>query len=190
MTRYFLGRMRGGPVAERPDLVAAPVLQALDALGQLGDVGVVEIDPTISETAATQEAYGLEAPSLVNCVVVGGSRAGEQRVAACLVPASKRADVNGFVKRRLDVRKASFLPREQAVSETGMEFGGITPFGLPASWALLVDADAVHEAVVVVGSGVRRSKLLVPGTLLSRLPNAVVTDELARPLVPVDEPAG
>ena len=180
MTRFFLGRMRGGPVADRPDLVAPQVLSALDGLGRLGDVGVVEIDPAISDTAATQEAYGLPAASLVNCVVVGGSRGGDQRVAACLVPADKRADVNGFVKRRLDVRKASFLPREVAVDATGMEFGGITPFGLPAGWTLLVDEDAVQEPVVVVGSGVRRSKLLVPGTLLSRLPNAEVTPDLAR----------
>lgn len=182
MTDYFLGRMHGVPVAARPDLVADPVLAALDALGVLDDVGVVEIDPAISETAATQEAYGLSAGSLVNCVVVGGSRAGEERVAACLVPASKRADVNGFVKRRLDVRKASFLPREEAVARTGMEFGGITPFGLPGDWPVLVDADAAHEPVVVVGSGVRRSKLLIAGTLLTRIVGAEVSGELARPV--------
>lgn len=181
MTDYHLGGLHAVPVSARPDLVPDVVLVALEAAGRLDDVGVVEIDPDLSDTAATREAYGLDADSLVNCVVVGGARDGEERIAACLVTASKRADVNGFVRRRLDVRKASFLPREQAVAATGMEFGGITAFGLPRGWPVLVDAAAVAAPLVVVGSGVRRSKLVVPGTLLSRLPGAEVSADLGRP---------
>ncbi|MFD1722048.1 YbaK/EbsC family protein [Amnibacterium endophyticum] len=179
MTSFVLGGLDGTAAGERPDLLAAPVLDALTALGLLEAVGVVPIDPAISDTAATQEAYGLEAASLVNCVLVGGARGGDQRVAACLVPADRRADVNGFVRRRLDVRKASFLPREQAVESSGMEFGGITAFGLPAGWPVLVAAAAVAQPLVVVGSGVRRSKLLVPGGLLARIPGAEVADGVA-----------
>lgn len=184
MTDYHLGGLHAVPVSARPELVPDIVLVALDALGRLDDVGVVEIDPDLSDTAATRDAYGLDADSLVNCVVVGGSRNGEERIAACLVPASRRADVNGFVRRRLDVRSASFLPRARAVAETGMEFGGITPFGLPRQWPVLVDADAVTTPLVVVGSGVRRSKLVVPGTLLGRLPGAEVTADLGRSAAP------
>jgi prolyl-tRNA editing enzyme YbaK/EbsC (Cys-tRNA(Pro) deacylase) len=182
VTVFVLGGLSGVAAGERPDLLAAPTLAALIDLGLLDAVGVVEIDPAISETAATQEAYGLEAQQLVNCVLVGGRRDGDERVAAALVPASKRADVNGFVRRRLDVRKASFLPREQAVETSGMEFGGITPIGLPPAWPLLLDADAATEPLVVIGSGVRRSKLLVPGSVLAGLPGAEVSAELARPL--------
>ncbi len=180
MTRWFLGGLQADPVAGRPDLVAAPVLAALTALDLLEDAGVVAIDPAVSDTAALAEAYGLAARVLVNCVLIGGSRAGEERVAACLVPSSKRADVNGFVRRRLDVRTASFLPRERAVGASGMEFGAITPVGLPPAWAVLVDPDAVREPLVVIGSGLRRSKLVVPGTLLARLRGAELAPELAR----------
>ena len=88
--------------------------------------------------------------------------------------------MNGFVKRRLDVRKASFLPLETAVETSGMEYGGITPIGLPAGWALLVDADAVATPVVLVGSGIRASKLLLPGALLAELPGAEVVESLGR----------
>ncbi len=182
MTAFVLGGLTGVPAAERPDLLAAPTLAALTALDLLQAVGVVEIDPDISDTAATQVAYGLDARQLVNCVLVAGKRDGVERVAAALVPASKRADVNGFVRRRLDVRKASFLPRETAVESSGMEYGAITPIGLPAEWPLLLDADAAAEALVVIGSGARRSKILIPGAVLASLPGAEVSAELARPV--------
>jgi prolyl-tRNA editing enzyme YbaK/EbsC (Cys-tRNA(Pro) deacylase) len=95
--------------------------------------------------------------------------------------ATTRADVNGLVKRHLDVRKASFLSREDAVASTGMEFGGITPFGLPADWPVLVDAAVVDTPLVVVGSGLRGSKLLVPGAALAALTAAQVLDGLGLP---------
>jgi prolyl-tRNA editing enzyme YbaK/EbsC (Cys-tRNA(Pro) deacylase) len=114
-----------------------------------------------------------------NCVVVGGSRAGDERVAACLVRADTRADVNNVVRRALDVRKCSFLPMDRAVEESGMEYGGITPVGLPDSWRLLVDSRVLDIEVAVIGSGVRRSKLLIPGRLAGVLPGAEVIDGLA-----------
>ena len=75
-------------------------------------------------------------------------------------------------------RTASFLAMDRAVEESGMEYGGITPLGLPAHWRLLVDARIVDIDVAIVGSGVRRSKLLLPGRLLSRLPGAEIVEGL------------
>ena len=92
---------------------------------------------------------------------------GEERVAACLVRADTRADVNNLVKRTLDVRKCSFLPMERATAESGMEFGGITPVGLPREWPVLVDEAVLDQPWVVVGSGTRGSKLLLPGARLA-----------------------
>jgi prolyl-tRNA editing enzyme YbaK/EbsC (Cys-tRNA(Pro) deacylase) len=186
MGTYQLGLLASAPVAEHPELVSPRVWAALDTLGLAGVVGVVEIDPELSDTAATEAAYGLTPETLVNCVIVTGKREGETRTAACLVPSSTRADINGLVKRRLDVRKASFLAREAAVDETGMEFGGITPIGLPAGWPILVDSSIQHTPLVIIGSGIRKSKLLVPGDLFARLPGAEIIDDLGR-LIPVEE---
>ena len=60
-----------------------------------------------------------------------------------------------------------------------MEYGGITPVGLPSSWPVLVDRRVVEAKVVLIGSGVRRSKILLPGVLLARLPGVEVIDGLA-----------
>ena len=82
------------------------------------------------------------------------------------------------MKRLLDVRKASFLPMDRAVELTGMEYGGITPIGLPAGWPIFVDSRVAATDVVIVGSGVRRSKILLPGRLLGELPGAQVVEGL------------
>jgi prolyl-tRNA editing enzyme YbaK/EbsC (Cys-tRNA(Pro) deacylase) len=179
MRIFSLGALSSVPASERPDLLGAPTMAALTAAALLGEVGVAEIDPALSDTAATQQAFGLELGSLANCVVVGGKREGTERFAACVILATTRADVNGVVRRLLDVRKASFLPMERAVELTGMEYGGITPIGLPAGWPVLVDSQVTAAGVVVIGSGVRRSKILLPGDLLGRLPGARVIDRLA-----------
>lgn len=178
MTLPSLGSLVSLPAADRPDLLGAPVAAALEQWPHSGEVAVVEIDPALADTAAMTEAYDVPLTASANCVVVAGRRDGQERVAACVVRADTRADVNNLVKRTLDVRKASFLAMERAVEESGMEHGGITPLGLPAHWRLLVDARVVDIDVAIVGSGVRRSKLLLPGRLLAELPGAEVVDEL------------
>ncbi len=162
----------------RPDLVAPPVAELLRSWPDSADVSVVEIDPELADTAAMTAAYDLPLTASANCVVVAGRRDGEERVAACVVRADTRADVNNLVKRTLDVRKASFLSMERAVEESGMQYGGITPLGLPVGWRLLVDSRVLEIDVAIVGSGVRRSKLLLPGAALARLPGAEVIDAL------------
>ncbi|MEJ7795610.1 MAG: YbaK/EbsC family protein [Nocardioides sp.] len=174
-----LGTLQSVPAPERPDLLAPPVAAALAGWGASGEVGVVEIDPDLADTAACSAAYDLPLDSGANCVVVAGKRDGQERVAACIVRADTRADVNNVVKRLLDVRKASFLSMERAVEESGMEYGGITPLGLPAQWRILVDSRTLDIDVAVIGSGVRRSKILLPGSLLGELPGAEVVEGLA-----------
>jgi prolyl-tRNA editing enzyme YbaK/EbsC (Cys-tRNA(Pro) deacylase) len=178
---FAVGGLTSVPASERPDLLADPTRAALEDAGLLDAVGVVEIDPAVSDTAATQQEFGLPSEALANCVVVGGKREGEERFAACVVLAATRADVNGAVRRHLDVRKASFLPMERAVALTGMEYGGITPIGLPRGWPVLVDSAVVGDATVVIGSGVRRSKILLPGRLLGSLDRATVLEGLGLP---------
>jgi prolyl-tRNA editing enzyme YbaK/EbsC (Cys-tRNA(Pro) deacylase) len=155
------------------------VAEALAAWPLADGVAVVEIDPAIADTAAMSETYGLSLETGANCIVVAGRRDGLERIAACMVRADTRLDVNNVVKRLLDVRKASFLPMDRATVETGMEYGGITPVGLPAAWRLFIDARVTGIDVAVIGSGVRRSKLLLPGRLLAELPGAEVVEGLA-----------
>jgi prolyl-tRNA editing enzyme YbaK/EbsC (Cys-tRNA(Pro) deacylase) len=165
--------------ADLDHLIARPVADALAAWPRAGDVRAAPIDPDLADTAAFCAEYGVEEADSANCVFLAGRLPGETRYAACVVLATTRADVNGTVRRRLDARKASFAPMEDAVTLTGMEYGGITPIGLPASWPVLVDAAVLDRDVVVIGSGLRRSKIALPSAALAELPGADVVEGLA-----------
>jgi prolyl-tRNA editing enzyme YbaK/EbsC (Cys-tRNA(Pro) deacylase) len=160
-------------------LLARPVLDALTSWPRAGDVRAAAIDADLADTAAFCEHYGVEAADSANCVIIAGRRGDVTRYAACVILATTRADVNTVVRRRLDARRASFAPMEDAVTLTGMEYGGITPIGLPASWPVLVDAAVLGRDVVVIGSGLRRSKIALPAAALAELPTAEVIEGLA-----------
>ncbi|HLK01297.1 MAG TPA: YbaK/EbsC family protein [Streptosporangiaceae bacterium] len=163
---------------DRPDLLAEPVLTALRGWPAGSEVLVAEIDPALADTAAFCERYGVTLRESANCVVVAAKRGGVTTHAACMVAATTRADVNGLVRRHLDARKASFAPVDAVTAATGMEYGGITPVGLPAGWPVLIDAAVAKTESVVIGSGIRGSKLRLPGPLLADLPGAQVLDSL------------
>jgi prolyl-tRNA editing enzyme YbaK/EbsC (Cys-tRNA(Pro) deacylase) len=172
----LIGKLETVPARSATDLLAAPVSAALHD----PDILVAPIDPTLADTAEFCAAYDVGLEQSANCVVVAGKREGEVRYAACVILATTRADVNGVVRRRLDVRKLSFAPMDDAVSLTGMEYGGITPIGLPAGWPVLIDSRVVDVPLVIVGSGLRRSKIVLPGAALARLATAEVIPDLAQ----------
>ncbi len=180
-----MGSLKLEPALLRLDLLAAPVAAALgvwptDAPIDGDQVLVAPIDRELADTAAFCAAYGIGLEESANCVIVAGRRGEVTRYAACVVLATTRADVNGAVRRLLDARKASFAPMDEAVRLTGMEYGGITPIGLPKDWPVLVDARVVAIPHVVIGSGVRHSKIAIPGPALGALPGAEVIDGLAK----------
>ncbi|MCD4524606.1 YbaK/EbsC family protein [Nocardioides sp. cx-173] len=180
MSLPTLGTLRPLPAVDHPELLAPPVAAALGTWPYAGSLAVTPIDAELADTAAFGEAYGVPPGASANCVLVAGRRDGVERVAACVVRADTRADVNNVVRRLLGVRKCSFLPMERAVAESGMEYGGITPLGLPQAWRVLVDERATAIETAVIGSGTRGSKLLLPGELLALLPGAETVTDLAR----------
>ncbi len=175
----MVGNLTWLPAMDHPELVAPPVTAALKQLGDAAaSVQVAAIDPSLADTAEFCATYHVGLDVSANCVVVAAKRGGDRQLAACMVLATTRADVNGLVRRHLDARKVSFAPMDVAVAETDMAYGGITPLGLPPTWPLLVDAAVATTPEVVIGSGLRSSKLLLPGPLLAHLPHAEVLPNL------------
>ncbi|WP_188895984.1 YbaK/EbsC family protein [Microlunatus endophyticus] len=172
-----LGTLTWQPALSQPHLLGGPVRAALESGSLDADqVFVTEIDPNLADTAAFCQAYESPLENSANCVVVAGRRAETETTAACLVLATDRADVNKTVRKHLGVRKISFAPMEDAVSATGMEYGGITPVGLPGGWPVLVDTAVTGRPWIVIGSGTRGSKLAIPGALAGTLPGAEVLE--------------
>jgi prolyl-tRNA editing enzyme YbaK/EbsC (Cys-tRNA(Pro) deacylase) len=161
------------------ELVATPVTTMLDGWPRAAELLAAPIDPDLADTAAFCERYGVLPEDSANCVIIAGRRGDTVSYAACVVLATTRADVNGVVRRRLGAKKASFASMDDAVALSGMEYGGITPIGLPEEWPVLVDAAVLGREVVVIGSGLRRSKIALPSSALADLPAAEVIDGLA-----------
>ena len=155
-----------------------PVLAAAAATGVPFEV--VACDPELADTVAFCEAYGYSLDQSANAIIVLGKS--EPRVhAACLVLASTRLDVNGVVRRKFGVKKASFAAGEETTDITGMQIGGVTPYGLPAGLPVWIDSRIMDIDEVIVGGGSRDRKLLVPPASLAALPEAEVVEDLAKP---------
>lgn len=144
-------------------------------------IDLVECDPNLADTAAFCETYGYTLNQSANTIVVA-SRRPEGLVAACLVLATHRLDVNGTVRRKLGARKVSFAPAEVTVELTGMLMGGVTPFGLPSEIPVWIDADVMNEPYVIVGGGSRSLKLCVPPAAIAALEHAEIVESLAKPV--------
>lgn len=172
-----LGTLEWQPAQDAAQLMADPVATALHGDGADADsVFVSPIDPDVADTAAFCQTYQSPPENSANCVVVAGRRGDTALMAAVLVLATDRADVNRSIRKHLGLRKISFASMEDAVAETGMAYGGIGPIGLPADWRLLVDTAVRERPWIVIGSGLRHSKLAIPGSLAGRLPGAEVLD--------------
>lgn len=69
---------------------------------------------------------------------------------------------------------------EKAISLSAMEYGAITPIGLPASWPILVDKAVADSKQVIIGNGLRKSKLAISGKTLASLPNTQILEGLGK----------
>ncbi len=166
------------------NLLGVPVAEMLRGLPNAESVGVAAIDPSLSDTAGFCVHYGVTAEQSANCVIVEGKNGEERTLAAVVILASTRADINKVVRDSLQVKKVSFAQMEKAVNESKMEFGAITPIGVPVNWPILIDKAVADSKYVVIGSGIRGSKLAVPGSFLASLPGARVVEGLAHPRTP------
>lgn len=150
-----------------------------DALASLRvDFEVMECDPALADTAAFVEAYGVPLDRSANTILVA-SKGAEPTYVVCVVLATTSLDVNNVVRREMGVRKASFARAEPVMDLTGMEIGGVTPFGLPAGLPVLVDSRVTEPDWVVLGGGNRSSKLRLDPKLLQRVPGLRVIEGLA-----------
>lgn len=150
--------------------------QVRDALASAGHpYELIACDPDLADTAQFCEAYGYGLDESANTIVVA-SRKPEGLVAACVVLADSRLDVNGVVRRRLGARKVSFAPADLTMELTGMMIGGVTPFGLPPEIPLWIDARVAARSDVILGGGSRSLKVRVDPAVLVGLGGEVVED--------------
>jgi prolyl-tRNA editing enzyme YbaK/EbsC (Cys-tRNA(Pro) deacylase) len=153
-----------------------------DVRARLDELGVeyeiVPCDPALADTAAFCEAYGYELDDSANTIVIVG-KSDPRRYVACVVLASTRLDVNGAVRAKLGVRRASFADAETTSEITSMAIGGVTVVGLPDDLLVWVDSRVMDRGRIILGGGSRSCKVLAPPALLQALPNVEVVEGLS-----------
>ncbi len=180
-----IGNLTFDSVVNYFDLVAKPVQQAIanwHGTVPAEEFLVAEIDPAFSDSLAFCGKYNIPQNQGANCLIIEAKRGGETKHAACLVPINTRANLNSVVRKYLNARQVSLAPKDFAVNASGMEYGSITIIGLPTDWQLLIDESLVQIPRVLLGGGLRRSKLLIPAKALTELPNATILPGLTMSL--------
>jgi prolyl-tRNA editing enzyme YbaK/EbsC (Cys-tRNA(Pro) deacylase) len=138
-------------------------LEALEASSEL-----VEIDPSLADTASFCEHYGYPLDVSANAILVASRRpAGVHAVGVVL--ATNRLDVNKTLCRLMGVKRASFAPADLTRELTGMEIGGVTPFGLLPGVPVFVDDRITALDRCIVGGGSRSLKVIVDPEVFERM---------------------
>ena len=148
------------------DPIEQRVIDHLDALE--ADYGLVEIDPSLADTAAFCEHYGYSLEMSANAILVASRRPPGVH-AIGLVLATNRLDVNKTLCRLMEVKRASFAPADLTRDLTGMEIGGVTPFGLLPGVPVYVDDRIAALGRCIVGGGSRSLKVVVDPEVFGRM---------------------
>lgn len=151
----------------------------LTALADFGiEHEVLDCDPELADTAVFCEHYGIPLSISANVIVAAG-KSNPRQYAACVLLASTRLDVNKSVRKRMGVKKCSFASAEETRALTGMEIGGVTALGLPASLPLWVDSRVMQPDYVILGGGSRSIKIKVSPAVFNLTPNTTIIEGLA-----------
>jgi prolyl-tRNA editing enzyme YbaK/EbsC (Cys-tRNA(Pro) deacylase) len=166
----------------RPDLVAASVTTLLQNWHNsipVEEILAAEINPDFATGQDFCSQYGIPFDSGANCYIVEAVRGEKRTLAACVALVGYQVNFNGVVRKTLNARRISLAPLSLVLDETKMEYGSITPFGLPSHWPILLDANIMHSPRIVIGSGLVKSKLSLPSKVLASLPEAIIIEDLA-----------
>lgn len=170
------------PAIHHPELVS-PTITTLLANWSGGtpveEILVSEINPDFMMGEVFSREYGIPSTERANCLIVEGTRGSKKTYAACLVPVNSRINFKDVVRKQLDARVISLAPLDYVLKETQMEYGSITAIGLPSEWPVLIDSRLATLPRVIIGGGLVKSKLSLPGKALTEIPNAIVIERLA-----------
>ena len=156
--------------------IEASVIAALERLH--ADFEAFDIDPDFADTAAFCARYGFTLEESANAILVA-SKKPDGVYSLCLALATTRLDVNHAVRDLMGVRKLSFAPPDLTREVTGMEIGGVTPFAVPASLPIFVDAAIARLPRCIVGGGSRAMKVQLDPEVFARMPGVTVVEGLA-----------
>lgn len=167
-------------ISEGENLVSPGVVRKYKEFPQ--DIFVAEIDPAFMNGMDFCNKYGVTPDEGANCIIVEAVRGDNKSKVAVVVPVGYRADLNGVVRKQLGAKKVSFANLDEVMQETDMEYGSITPYGLPDTYTILVDSRIMNKESLVIGSGRQSAKIKIPTAIFKDLSHCEIVEGLANPV--------
>lgn len=170
------------PAISHPELVSPTITTLLknwNGATPVEEILVSEINPEFMMGEVFSREYNIPPAEGANCLIVEGTRGNKKTYAACLVLVNSRINFKEVVRKQLGAKVVSLAPLDYVLKETQMEYGSITVMGLPSDWPILIDSRLITLPRVIIGGGLTKSKLSLPGKALAEIPNAVVIEGLA-----------
>ncbi|MBX9666643.1 MAG: hypothetical protein K2X93_03445 [Candidatus Obscuribacterales bacterium] len=156
------------------DKLHPSVQQCLERCGI--EYKVFPCDPELADTAVFCDHYGFSLESTAN-TIIAAAKSDPVQYACSVVLATTKLDVNKKICGLLGVKRSSFASAEQTLQLTGMQIGGVTPFGLP-DIPIYLDSRLMECDELVLGGGNRSTKVLLAPSELTKLPRSQVIDGL------------
>ena len=181
-----IGKLKFEKYLNHKDLLAEPVLEHLskpEYSQYINQVFVSEIDPGFADTAEFCNFYDIGLDISANTIVIEAKRAGNIWHCACNILATTRADINKIIRKHINAKTASFASMDFAVSKTKMEHGGIGIIGMPKDWPILIDSKVLDHEYVIIGSGIRGSKIAITPNALIKITYATVIENMGIEIV-------
>ncbi len=177
-----LEELKFGKIEDNEQLVASVVYEFLGKYfkNNLDDFKVAEINPEYMDGISLFGHYKLELVKGINCLICEVIRRDERILVALLVPTGYRYNMSSTVKKYFDAKRVSVAPLEEVLNLTKMEYGSITPLGLPDNMPILYDPLVLESENIICGSGLQKSKILFPSKYIAMLPNANELKGLAK----------
>ena len=135
----------------------------------------IACEEAFADTAEFCARYGFAPEDVCNTIIIVVKKNPKEYV-ACLVRSDTRLDVNHKVAAAVAFKRLSFASGEETAALSGMEIGGVTLVGLPATMPILIDERVMERQSVILGGGNRTSKVRVDPKELLKLPGARVAD--------------
>ena len=141
---------------------------------------VAKIDPAFADGNKLCEQYNIDKRIGFNCLIVECKRNDIVKYCALIVPIGYKYNMGSVVRKYTNSRVVSVAPLDYVLEKTGMEYGSITPIGLPKDWAILVDPLIKNQEQIIIGGGLVNSKISLSTELFLRIPNVEIVEGIAK----------
>lgn len=161
---------------DNPDLVAKSVYKEI--INSNEDFNVCEINPLECNSYDFCRKYNVDPKIGIKCLIVEIIKKDGNELVALMVPIDYKYNMS-LIRKMFKAREVS-VAKEEVISKTNMECGSITGIGLPKEMHKFVDSIVFENEYIMMGSGLKKSKLYFRSKYLLKINNLEVLEDLKK----------